>query len=197
MTSTPSASCCMNYSAETVPFEMRGRGASDVEQDALHTVPPPPSKRLISARSTVDRHLDAITLKCLEKPPRDRYLAAPALIEDIDAYLEWRPIQAHRGRLTHRLARFVRRRWAGVAAAVLILLFAAAGTVAVHFEAAEAQKQRDRAQAVIRLITSAFEAATPQQSLGSEITAAQIWRTVNGRCATIRHPIPAPPSSYC
>lgn len=53
----------------------------------------PTSPRSLNRR--VDRALEAICLKCLEKDPRRRYATAEALAEDLDRYLAGQPIQAH------------------------------------------------------------------------------------------------------
>lgn len=52
----------------------------------------PVSPRNLNRR--VDRALEAICLKCLEKEPKRRYGTAEALAEDLDRYLTGKPIQA-------------------------------------------------------------------------------------------------------
>ena len=71
-----------------------------VEQD-----PVPP--RLMNSR--VDRDLEVICLKCLEKSPRDRYGSAEELAEDLARYRRGEPIQARAMNLLDRLVRAVGR----------------------------------------------------------------------------------------
>ncbi|QDS97154.1 serine/threonine-protein kinase [Adhaeretor mobilis] len=67
-----------------------------LEQDPL-----PP--RLLN--KTVDRDLEMIVLRCLQKPPELRYATAEELAADLSAYLAGEPITARSGRITHVVAR--------------------------------------------------------------------------------------------
>ncbi|WP_182867875.1 serine/threonine-protein kinase [Stieleria mannarensis] len=59
---------------------------------------PPPTMRAF--RSNVPTDLETIVAKCLEKEPRKRYRTAGDLAEDLDAFMEGRPILARpRGRV--------------------------------------------------------------------------------------------------
>ena len=67
----------------------------------------------------VDRDLETIVLKCLEKNPLKRYHSAEALAEDLERWLADLPIRARPATLSHRAVKWVRRR---PAAAGLILV---------------------------------------------------------------------------
>jgi len=70
-----------------------------LEQDPL-----PP--RMLNRR--VDRDLEMIALRCLQKPPDLRYPSAAALADDLQAYLDDQPVSAWNGRLTDLVARLLR-----------------------------------------------------------------------------------------
>jgi serine/threonine-protein kinase len=70
-----------------------------LEQDA---VPP----RVINPE--VDRDLEMIAVRCLQKPADLRYSTAEALADDLDAYLKDEPISARSGRLGQVVARWFR-----------------------------------------------------------------------------------------
>ncbi len=70
-----------------------------LEQDPL-----PP--RLLNPR--VDRDLELISLKCLQKPADLRYSTAAALASDLEAYLAGEPTSARSGRLTTVVSRALR-----------------------------------------------------------------------------------------
>lgn len=57
---------------------------------------------------TVDRALEWICLKCLQKPPELRYPRAAALAADLEAYLSGAPLHAAPSGLRYFLARFFR-----------------------------------------------------------------------------------------
>jgi tRNA A-37 threonylcarbamoyl transferase component Bud32 len=89
--------------------------------DAILTDPPPPPRQV---RPDLDRDLETILLKCLEKEPGQRYASAGALADDLEAWLAGAPIKARPiGRL-RRLARQGRRHWRIVAVVLLVAVLA-------------------------------------------------------------------------
>jgi WD40 repeat protein len=90
--------------------------------------PEPPSH----VNRRVDRDLETICLKCLEKEPRRRYGSAEALADDLDRWLAHLPIVARRASLSDRAGKWARRHpaLAGlVAVTILATLTITAGSV--------------------------------------------------------------------
>jgi WD40 repeat protein len=110
------------------PFQ----AASSIEtlNQLLHDEPVAP-RRLNPA---IDRDLETIVLKCLDKEPARRYASAAALADDLDRYRIGQPIQARPLSRLARLGRWARRHpgtaWASALAGVslLALLFLAIAT---------------------------------------------------------------------
>jgi serine/threonine-protein kinase len=81
----------------------------------------PRHPRLLNPK--VDRDLNTICLKCLDKDPQRRYSSALALAEDLERWLKHEPIRARRTGLVTRGRKWVRRNPSiAVMAAMLLVL---------------------------------------------------------------------------
>ncbi|WP_074307469.1 serine/threonine-protein kinase [Singulisphaera sp. GP187] len=78
------------YAMFTGKAPIAGESLSDILVGLRERLPVSPR----SLNRRVDRALEAICLKCLEKEPRRRYGSAEALAADLDRYLAGQPIQA-------------------------------------------------------------------------------------------------------
>src|SRR5712692_6887999 len=81
--------------------------------------------------SKIDRDLETICLKCLEKDPQKRYASALELAEDLEHWLRHEPIRARRSGLFTRGRKWMRRN--PVLAAVTPLVIALVAVVGVMF----------------------------------------------------------------
>jgi WD40 repeat protein/Tfp pilus assembly protein PilF len=117
------------------------RGMNDVETllQVINLNPTPP--RAIDP--SIERDLEVICLKCLEKEPGRRYETAAALAEDLENWLAGRTIDARPAGSGERFVRWCRRNpWiAGLGAAALVFLVA--GSVASTAFAFRAQANAD------------------------------------------------------
>jgi serine/threonine-protein kinase len=113
--------------------------------DVLERSPPRPS----SLCPGLDRDLETVCLKCLEKEPLQRYGSAAALAEDLRRFAAGEPIH---GRPTSRLGRL--RRWcrrqpllASTLAALVVVVLTALGLISWQWRRAESnyrESQREK-----------------------------------------------------
>jgi tetratricopeptide (TPR) repeat protein len=94
---------------------------------------------------TIDADVDRIILKALRKEPERRYRGAHQLSDDLQRYLEGRPVLATPDRRAYRMRKFATRHRLGLAAAALIALAIAGGSAATIWQARVAARERDRA----------------------------------------------------
>ena len=101
----------------------------------------PPRPRGLNPR--VDRDLETIALKCLEKELRNRYESAAALADDLERWLAGEPIRARPAGALERAAKWAKRRPAGAALCVLLatLFVGGLGALIWNWQAATAAER--------------------------------------------------------
>ncbi len=101
----------------------------------------PVGPRVLNPR--VDRDLETICLKCLDKEPTQRYGSAEALAEDLERWLAGEPIRARRTSTVERLVKWARRRPSTAALVVVsaLAVVAAVAGLAIGFLAVAAEKR--------------------------------------------------------
>ena len=129
------------------PFQ--ASSTMDTLLQVLKAEPLPPSR----LNPSVPIDLETITLKCLSKEPNKRYASAKTLADELERFLEGRPILARPVGQWERVWRWCRRNRAlastGISAAALLLVIAIAGPIAAFQQAKlkrDAERARDEAQ---------------------------------------------------
>lgn len=160
---------CLLYELLTAQpvFDLSNQSIAEIQRTILEQEPTAPSQRLTSASGskqstqTIDADLDAITLYCLRKNPEDRYLSVERLIEDINAWLSERPVQARRGGSWYRVRRFAarNRRLLALSAGILVVVAIAAWFSLNSY--VQTQVQVARADRFADLLMNAIKAADP------------------------------------
>jgi serine/threonine-protein kinase len=107
------------------------RGATPLE--TLHLLRDTQPERPRALRPGLERDLDTICLKCLEKDPLKRYSSAEALAEELQRYLDGEPIQARPVGPVERAWRWCRRKpvIASLAASLILTVMAAFAVVSI------------------------------------------------------------------
>ncbi|HMV33278.1 MAG TPA: serine/threonine-protein kinase, partial [Gemmatimonadales bacterium] len=146
-----------------------------LERAILETPAPLPSALAVADRGRIRGDLDRIVQVALRKEPERRYPSAGALADDLERFLEGRPVAAQPDTWWYRTRRYVRRHQAGVwAAGVVFLLLGVLGWREVA-QARRVAAERDHAvraqvaaEEVLAFLTRLFEQSDPRVVPGGD-----------------------------
>jgi serine/threonine protein kinase/Flp pilus assembly protein TadD len=132
-----------------------GRDREELIRRVAHEEPPRPRRH----NRKVPRELETIVLKAMAKAPEDRYGTAQELADDLQRFLDDRPIVARRPTWVQRAAKFVRRHRAVVNAVMAGLVFGLlACTVLVYRFARVGEERRQDAEQSLKIALRALDA---------------------------------------
>ena len=172
------------------PYEITTTMSPGETERVITTVQPPAPSDMAAGRMKhhLRGDLDTIVLKCLRKEPQARYQSALELAEDLQRFLENRPILARpptRGYLLSRYWKRHRPALIGASAAAVALI---AGTIAATVGFVEARKseriateQARTAEAISSYLVSIFQEAHPDTSAGREPSVREILEVGRNR----------------
>jgi tetratricopeptide (TPR) repeat protein len=107
--------------------------------------------------------LDNIIAKALKKAPAERYRSADAMADDIQRYLDGRPVLAQANGAWYYARKFVARHAFAVGATAAVLISLLAGTTVALRQAEVARREARKAQAVQGFLTDVFLVNTYDQ----------------------------------
>lgn len=125
--------------------------------------------------------LDAIVLTMLRTRAHDRYASMSAVIADIDAYFEYRPISSLSQSSAYQIRKWLRRYRAAVAVASVFFIMLGAYAITTSLQASRIRQaldqsiaERQRAESVADFMVDMFKAADPNVAGIETITAQQL-----------------------
>ena len=118
-----------------------GQSITDTLHDVLTREAAPPS----TVNAAIDRDIETICQKCLDKEPLGRYASAAALADDLDRYLNNEPILARPSTAWQRAAKWARRRPAIAALAGSLALAVIGGLAGITWQWRRAEGEAARA----------------------------------------------------
>jgi len=143
---TPSADV---YALGAILYELlTGRppycGASPAETlvQLVTSEPPRPS----ALNPSIDRDLETVCLKCLDRDPRRRYDSAAAFADDLERWLHDEPVLARPVTVAHRLRKWTRRNRELSRLVMLVLAMVVIGLGWVQWRSREARSQAEEAR---------------------------------------------------
>lgn len=170
----------------TRPYTLERDSAGALEEAILSGDPGRPSERAtdVVARRALQGDLDTIVQKTLRKEVPQRYSTVPALMDDLTAWLDGKPVRARPDSIGYRARRFVQRHALAVAMATVVLLSVIGGAGAAIWQAGVARAEQQRAEEVTALITGIFKNADPYIGDGSPLSATQLLQQAWARMDT-------------
>jgi WD40 repeat protein len=150
-----------------------GETPLDTAEQVVHSEPVPPRGLNIK----IPRDVETITLKCLSKEPARRYPTAQALADDLQRWLDGKPIQARPVRRVERLWRWCHRNpvVAGMTAAAALFLLAGT-TISSYFALKANERAREADEKAAEALASAAEARANLYT-GHMILARAAWES--------------------
>ena len=138
------------YELLTLRPIFEGRDRKELLRQIAEDDPRPPR----AAVASIPAELETIVLKALRKEPSERYRSAQELADDLQRFLDDRPILARRPTLTERAWKWARRRPSIVAAGMAILLVLAVGSIVsaalLHAEQDRTKQEQRKAEEAYR-----------------------------------------------
>lgn len=169
------------------PFEVPSQSPIDWERALLCEEPKPPS-RVDTTSTALPTHaliprpwlrdLDAIVMKALRPEPTQRYPTVHAMVVDLQAMRDGRPVSARRGDRGDRVLKFLRRHALAIGMSGMALLALLIGLAVALWQAERAAMERDiarrealTAERSLRFMTHVFQLADPGEARGETVAA--------------------------
>ena len=181
-------------------YEIKTKSPLELEKIICYTEPPKPSSAIKSLQvkdkikaekistahktgldkliKTLSGDLDNICLMALRKEPERRYSSAEQLQQDIENYLDGRPVFARQNTIYYRTNKFIIRHKIAVISAFSIFII---GAILTTFYFIQLKKERDKAQneaqkaeQVSEFLKNIFKLSDPYEARGETITAREL-----------------------
>jgi serine/threonine-protein kinase len=158
------------------PLGAVGRGWKDLER-VLREDPAPLSRAEgldPHRRRALEGDLTTIVARAMQKDPGRRYASARSMGEDLQRYLDGRPVAARPDSIRYRVAKFIGRNRVASALGAVVAVTVTAGVVGTVWQSRAAQSEAERAQAVGDFLFSLFDGADPDLHPGEPVTAFEL-----------------------
>lgn len=126
------------------PFDLKGLTTQQILERLKKEAPPKPSA--VSGDASLEGDLDNIARKALEFEKEHRYRTVDALGDDVQRYLDMRPVSARAFTLRYRFEKFIRRNRALAAIVTLATLVLSLAVGVALYQAAEARRNYEEAR---------------------------------------------------
>jgi serine/threonine-protein kinase len=145
------------------PYRLK-RDSRGALEDAILDADPRPPSQAAEARAlhrALRGDLDAIVLKALKKVPSERYPTVESFADDVQRYLDARPVMARADGRGYRIRKFLARHRLAAATAAVAGAAVIAGAGIALWQADVAREEARRAERVTGFIASIFQGVDP------------------------------------
>ncbi len=163
------------------PYSFPTKTPASIERVLTEVEAPTMSRVATSGSRALAGDLDVIVAKALRKEPDRRYSSVALFLEDLQRYRNGLPVRAQADTVGYRVKKFVRRRAGWIAAALLLVAMLVGFAVSMALQVERTVQQRDlaaeRAEVageVSRFLVDLFQASTPGEAAGEELTARSV-----------------------
>lgn len=146
-------------------FWLTDQGASGSKVSPAPGAVPPIVNSKSLAKLPVE--LRAIAIKALAPSPDARYESAAAMADDLQNWLQKKPVQAMRGGMLYRVRCFLRRYWLASAAASVVAVSLIAGLAVALYGLRQAEQSLAFAQKGNAILGAVFAGLDPSKSYAS------------------------------
>jgi eukaryotic-like serine/threonine-protein kinase len=134
-------------------------------------------------RKALRGDLDTIVLKALKREPGERYGTVAGLAEDIERFLQQRPVLAQPDSAWYQARKLVRRNRVAVGSGVLVGAALLVGSALSLWQAGVARREQLRAEQVKELVKNIFIEADPYGSSAKAPTVIEVLRQAEAKLA--------------
>jgi len=169
------------------PYRLKRKSIVGLEEQILEIEPPIPSKVTgdNELRRTLRGDLDSIVMMALRKRPQSRYLSVESFADDLQRYLQKRPVLARPNRPSYRASMFIRRHRLAFLNGTLLLLIVIAASAITAWQARAAFAEKKQAEEAKALIISMLLDAHSYWGIGRPVSALDILRHTQHRLMTL------------
>ncbi|MDZ4829682.1 MAG: protein kinase [Phycisphaerae bacterium] len=146
------------------PWQLQGRvSIADLLIARLEDLPRPPS----ALRPDLDPDLDVIVLKCLKSAALERYQTATALADDVERFIEGKPILARPDSSLYFARKWIARHRLATTLAAIAVVLSALFVVAISIATVVAVRNAARASKTLNTFLETLRSASAEHGVGS------------------------------
>jgi serine/threonine-protein kinase len=125
------------------------------------------NRRINLAENQINKELLSIIKVSLKESSEDRYVSVSSLIQDINNFLNNRPVEVHSQKLTYQAYKFTSRNKIKLGLSFLIVVSMLAGIIFSDIQAKRAKRNEQKAIMTYEFLLDIFESADPNRAEGN------------------------------